>query len=81
MSSVALHQRNAELKSRLRELEQDLENAQMNVSLLRDSLDLQTLPLSPVVDARLLEMDVRLKQARIAALSTVFHGCQWMSCT
>eukprot|EP00435_Cladocopium_sp_Y103_P061158 s468_g22.t2 len=55
---------NVQLKNRILELQQNLDNAEMNVKLLRDSLDLQTLssPL-PKDDTRLAEIEASLKEA------------------
>ncbi|CAJ1353058.1 unnamed protein product [Effrenium voratum] len=60
---------NVQLKKQVLELQQDLENAQINVRLLRDSLDLQTLsgPLSREDgDKRLAEMQINLQQVNPA---------------
>eukprot|EP00439_Symbiodinium_sp_Y106_P039089 s351_g4.t1 len=56
---------NAQLKKTVRQLQHDLSEAQINVQLLRDSLDVQALkaPYPKDTEHRLVDMERRLKQA------------------
>eukprot|EP00434_Breviolum_minutum_P012192 symbB.v1.2.010751.t1/scaffold708.1/size170785/19 len=63
-SYAELELENEQLKSCILELQHSLDNAEMNVKILRDSLDLQALstPL-PKDDSRLAEIEASLKEA------------------